>query len=75
VIHGEYNAERYTIYSDGVEIYTAGNSPYDSQAYVSADDGVGLERMGEFCRGTAAELATERGEPLGECEETEPDDV
>jgi hypothetical protein len=50
-IIGEYNALEYKvlIYSDkfpnGEEVYSAGNSPFDSQGYVDADKGVGLERM------------------------------
>lgn len=58
-IIGYYNELEYSVEIDGKEIYTAGNSPLDSQAYTSAEDGVGLERMREFCEQTSRELAKE----------------
>jgi hypothetical protein len=66
-IIGEYNALEYKVlnYSDkfpnGEEVYSAGNSPFDSQGYVDADKGVGLERMKQFCEQTAKEISVENG--------------
>jgi hypothetical protein len=65
MVYGEYSAESYTVYSDGEPIYTAGNSQHDSQSYLDAEDGVGLDRMREFCQSTCEEMAEERGEGLG----------
>ncbi len=49
MITGRYNALKYTIYVDGDPVYTAGNSQFDSQGYVSASVGVGLSQMRSFC--------------------------
>lgn len=64
-IFGEYSALHYVIYEVGkngnVEpIYEAGNSPFDSHVYVSAEDGEGIETMKQFCEHTAKEIAEER---------------
>ena len=63
-IIGYYNACEYRI--ELVEngncidtLYTAGNSPHDSQQYTAADDGVGLKTMRQFCKQTAKEIAVE----------------
>jgi len=42
-------------------IYTAGNSPCDSQAYVLPEDGIGLEKMRRYCEITSQEIAEEHG--------------
>lgn len=65
MISGEYNKLTYKIFSDGIEIYTAGNVEGDSQAYTGADDGVGLVAMRCYCWSTAREMAAERSEELG----------
>ena len=57
---GGYNALYYVIYRDGIEFYRAGNSPYDSQDYLPAEEGVGIEEMERFCHLTLAEIASER---------------
>lgn len=59
--------------NDGKEIYSAGNSPFDSQAYTSKEDGVGLETMKEYCEQTSKNLAEENhAKYIGvEYEETE----
>ena len=44
----------------GMEIYEAGNSPFDSQGYTSEENGVGLEIMREYCELTSKKIATER---------------
>lgn len=44
---------------DGKVIYTAGNSHHDSQAYTTAEDGVGLRAMKVYCEQTGKELADE----------------
>lgn len=63
-IIGYYNELEYrvTLLIDGdpqEDLYTAGNSPYDSQQSVSAEDGVGLETMKIFCERTSKEMARE----------------
>ncbi len=62
MLRGYYNNLGYRIEDEeGNELYTAGNSPHDSQVYVSADAGVGLERIKEFCETTLKEMAEEQG--------------
>jgi len=56
---GYYNALEYRIELDGVEVYTAGNSPHESQTYVTADMGVGLRTMRSYCITTSKALAKE----------------
>ena len=56
---GYYNELEYRVELDGKEIYTAGNSKFDSQAYTSADEGVGIKTMRSYCIQTAKELAKE----------------
>ncbi len=58
-IIGYYNELEYRIELDGKEIYTASNSPFDSQAYTSAGEGVGLATMRKYCIQTSKELAKE----------------
>ena len=65
MITGRYNAYKYTIYVDDEPIYTAGNSQFDSQGYVSASVGVGLSQMRNFCLSSAITIAEERGEESG----------
>jgi len=66
-IVGYYNEQEYSVdmFSDdepmGVELYRAGNSPYDSQQYVSIEDGVGLETMKLYCEQTSKDIAKEQG--------------
>ena len=69
MIHGYYNERLYTIYSDGEEVYQAGNSKLDSQVYLDPEHpgSLSLETMRQFCEQTAEELAEERGEALGAC--------
>jgi hypothetical protein len=40
-----------------IEVYTAGNSYGDSQAYLDAEDGAGLEQMRAWAEQTAQEMA------------------
>lgn len=56
---GYYNERKYQIDVDGTEVYQAGNSPYESQDYLNADEGVGLEKMRTYCISTAKEIARE----------------
>jgi hypothetical protein len=65
-IIGYYNTLQYRVVlfdkdvnTDGKDIYTAGNSPFESQTYVSADEGVGLRTMRKYCIQTSKELAKE----------------
>lgn len=75
MIYGEYSAESYTIYSgsgaDYQPLYTAGNSPFESQGYLPAERGVGLDQMREFCIATAMEMSAELGEKFIGVEESE----
>ncbi len=59
-VHGYYNEQRYYVTVDNERVYEAGNSPYESQAYVSAKDGVGIKRMRQFCISTAHDIAKEQ---------------
>ena len=58
---GRYNELEYEVEVDGKIIYEAGNSPFDSQVYTSADDGVGLETMRKYCEQTTKNIAEEQG--------------
>ncbi len=65
-IFARYNELGYEVIvtgSDGWDeevIYRAGNSPLDSQVYVSAEEGVGKKEMKQCAEDTAKELAEER---------------
>lgn len=61
-IIGFYNELRYFIVENksGAILYIAGNSKLDSRPFLSAEDGVGLEKMKEFCEYTAREVAREK---------------
>jgi hypothetical protein len=61
---GYYNELEYRIELDGKEIYTAGNSPFDSQQYTSKENGVGLIKMKQYCEVTAKDLAKEHNANL-----------
>ena len=61
LVTGDYCVHGYVISVDGIEEYRAGNSPYDSQQYLSRDQGVGYETMGKYCRIEAKRLAQELG--------------
>ena len=56
VITGVYNELGYVVRKNGRAIYAAGNNPYESQDYLSAEDGVGVEKMAHFCGSTVAEI-------------------
>ena len=56
---GYYNEWEYRVEVDGNEVYTAGNSPFDSQAYTDPQGGVGLETMKAYCEKTTKDLAIE----------------
>lgn len=42
-------------------LYSAGNNPYESEGVVDAPDGVGSERMKEYCEISSKEIAEEKG--------------
>ena len=65
MIVGTYSKLDYTIWHNGREVYTAGNSPHDSQAYVSAKKGVSLRKMRTMCISTAKEMAAEQNVKYG----------
>jgi len=52
VITGLYNELGYVVRKNGRAIYAAGNNPYESQDYLNAEDGVGVEKIAEFCADT-----------------------
>ena len=54
-----------------VDEYNAGNSPRCSQTHVSAEFGVGLERMQAMARQTAEAMANDLDIPLDRVEEDE----
>lgn len=57
---GKYNETCYVIVKGQREVlYQAGNQPGDSQGYVKAEDGVGLEIMKSYCRSTLLEMVKE----------------
>ncbi len=60
-IIGYYNEREYRVEVDKEKIYQAGNSPFDSQVYVSAEDGVGLDAMRRYCEKTSRDMAEEEG--------------
>lgn len=76
IIHGIYSALEYTVWQGKTEIYRAGNGHGDSQTYVSAREGVGREKMREYCESTVSEIAAERGAIVGrvDLEDDSPDD-
>ena len=64
MISGIYNEAGYAILSDGEPIYSAGNSPADSQVYMGAgaDGSLDLKTIRKYCEQTAVEFSLERGE-------------
>lgn len=56
---GRYNELEYEVELDGEVIYSAGNSPFDSQVYTDKETGVGLAVMKEYCEYTSREFAKE----------------
>jgi hypothetical protein len=65
VIVGEYHEHGYTITlmaddrADDEELYSAGNSPDDSQAYSAPEHGLPLKTIRQYCEQTGKELAVE----------------
>jgi len=54
---GKYNETCYVIVKGHNEVlYQSGNHPGDSQVYLKAEDGVGLERMRRYCRSTLLDM-------------------
>jgi hypothetical protein len=70
---GYYNALEYRVEIDGKEVYQAGNSPDDSQAYTSKENGVGLRTMRSYCIYTTHEIAKENHAKYGGVERMEED--
>jgi hypothetical protein len=62
-VYGEYNKRGYAIFDEnGVQIYRAGNSPFDSQQDVTGFDcALGIAEILECCINTATEIAEEIG--------------
>lgn len=58
---GKYNELCYVIMDGYNEVlYQGGNQHGDSQGYVSAEKGVGLETMRQYCESTLVEMVEER---------------
>jgi len=76
-LYGVYNELQYEIWETGGEapLYTGGNSPAESQTFVSAEEGVGKDRMREFCEITGKELAAEQGVTWSGASYESPDDM
>lgn len=72
-ISGVFNGGGYAVLSDGEAIYSAGNSPDDSQVYMGdgASGSLGICVIEQYCRQTAKDLAEERNESLGTCIEAD----
>lgn len=75
IIIGYYNELQYYITLNGEEIYRAGNSPYESQTYVSAEDGVGRRKMRSYCIITSRSLAKGHNAKYGGVEYEEVENV
>jgi hypothetical protein len=73
---GYYNELEYKIFDfDKMElVYSAGNHPYDSQGYISAEKGVGLDKMREYCEHTGKEQSRENGAEWLGAEYEEPEE-
>lgn len=65
LINGRFNALTYVIEIDDEVVYQAGNSPLESQGYVSAEDGVGLEKMKEYCKISLLQFVWDREGTVG----------
>ena len=70
---GEYSWRGYTIYDPdgGRDVYSAGNSPLDSQQYVDRRHGVPLDTLRQYCDQTGREIAEEQGAVWCGCERVE----
>lgn len=68
MLTGEYNEYGYIIYRDGVEIYQAGNSPYDSVDVICLEDAIPPRVLRGFCKCTMGDLAKELTEETGTIE-------
>lgn len=65
MLTGEYNAYGYTIFLNGDEVYSAGNSPYESSDIVSLDDGVSIDEIEKYCQTTIHDMMLELDESDG----------
>ena len=59
---GRYHELQYEVvdFTNDQVLYTAGNSPLDSQGYVPAEDGVGIDTMKQYCEKTTRQIAQEQ---------------
>lgn len=62
----EYDADGYQVFKDGVEIYSAGNHPFDSQANCESNP-LPLSTLRKFAIQTAGEIAAECGGETVNC--------
>ena len=58
---GYYNEQGYSIVdiNSNTELYTAGNSPFDSQQSVGVSDALSIGTIKEFCKSTLKEMTEE----------------
>jgi len=56
VITGVYNELGYVVRKNGIAIHAVGNSPYESETYVKAEDGMGVDQMAEYCADTIKKM-------------------
>ena len=71
-LHGTFGPTGYQIFTDtGAQIYSAGNSPQDSQAYVDPSVGVSVSLLEVYCNATGIEMAAEWGVPWLGCDPEE----
>lgn len=72
-VRGCYNESGYTIFDEqGNELYSAGNSPFDSQQDVTGFAcALSLAEIKSYCITTAAMLAEENGGKVLSIEESE----
>jgi len=74
VLLGYYNEFSYNIQDhQGTELYTGGNSPWDSTSVVDLDVAVPLDSMKTNCETTLAELCQEQSATNGGVEYSESD--
>jgi hypothetical protein len=77
-VFGTYNEFGYRVWlgtRKGAEcVYSAGNSPHDSQVVTDAEFGVGLRKLRSWCIRNCRETAEERGADYTGVERQEEDE-
>lgn len=65
-VTGVFDCRFYQIRQGKNVLYQAGNSAFDSQVYVPADEGVGIDQMRNFCKSSISMFAEKLGVEEGE---------